>query len=234
MKPPLEFNRVMSPSPVEAVIFDMDGVLADSEPLYYLSVTQVLANHGFGSLSENDKNQIRDKTLGTTVGYTWGWLKEHLRLEGDLGRLIAEYDSIVLKNLKKNVVPSPGLYHLLDGLQTRGMRLGLASSSQGNWVEAVLSTLRVADRFQAVVSGEMVKRGKPEPDIFLQAAATLEVHPSRCLVLEDSPHGIQAAKRAGMTVIAVLTPLTRDLDLSLSDYTLESLADFDYSILDHS
>ena len=227
--PPQGFNKIMPPSPIEAVIFDMDGVLADSEPLYHLSINQVLASRGQCLTGEANR-----AILGTTVDYTWGWLKERFRLEGDLGRLIAEYDSIVLKNLEENVVPSPGLYPLLDGLQARGLKLGLASSSQGNWVQTVLSTLGVADRFQVVVSGDMVKRGKPEPDIFLQAAATLEAHPSHCLVLEDSPHGIQAGKRAGMTVIAILTPLTRDLDLSLSDYTLESLADFDYAVLDRS
>ena len=215
---------------VEAVIFDMDGVLADSEPIYYLSVSQVLSNHGY-SLSEKANNDIKEKTLGTTVEYTWNWLKDYFNLAGDLDQWIETYDKVVLKNLKENVVPSPGLYDLLDGLTARGLRIGLASSSQGNWVGAVLSKLGVEERFKVVVSGEMIKQSKPDPEIFLLAAQRLEVEPWRCLVIEDSPHGIQAGKSAGMMVIAILTPYTRDMDLSQADHTLSSLTDFDYRIL---
>ena len=95
----------------------------------------------------------------------------------------------------------------------------------------MLTTLDVKDRFSVVVSGDMVTNGKPAPEIFLKAAGELGVEPSRCLVFEDSPHGIQAGKSAGMTVVAVLTDLTRDLDLSLADRRIESLSDFDFSLL---
>ena len=108
----------------------------------------------------------------------------------------------------------------------------MASSSQGNWVEALLTTLGIQDRFEAVVSGEMVANGKPDPEIFLTAAQRLDVDPAHCLVIEDSPHGISAGKRAGMKVVAVITPLTRDLDLSEADLLIDSLRTFDYSLLD--
>ena len=205
----------------------MDGVLTDSEPLYHLSINQVLANHGLALSEEANK-----ETLGTTVDYTWNWLMRHFGLEGDLSQWIAEYDEVVLKNLKEKVVPSPGVYELLDGLKARGLRLALASSSQGNWVEAVLSTLGVQDRFDVVISGEMVTKGKPDPEIFLLTARRLALPPQRCLVIEDSPHGIKAGKRAGMRVIVVLTPYTQDLDLSEADHVLGSLQQFDYGILD--
>ena len=204
----------------------MDGVLADSEPLYHLSMNQVLQAHGH-SLTDEDNRII----LGTTVIHTWKWLKDHFGLDGRLEDWIGVYDRIILKNLKENVEPSPGLYDLLDSLKTRGLPIGLASSSQANWVDSVLTTLDVKDRFSVVVSGDMVTNGKPAPEIFLKAAGELGAEPSRCLVFEDSPHGIQAGKAAGMTVVAVLTDLTRDLDLSLADRRIESLADFDFSLL---
>ena len=216
----------MPTQPIEAVIFDMDGVLADSEPLYHLSMNQVLQAHGH-SLTDEDNRII----LGTTVIHTWKWLKDRFGLDGELEEWIGVYDRIILKNLKENVEPSPGLYDLLDSLKTRGLCIGLASSSQANWVDAVLTTLDVKDRFSVVVSGDMVTNGKPAPEIFLKAAGELGAEPSRCLVFEDSPHGIQAGKAAGMTVVAVLTDLTRDLNLSLADYHIESLADFDLSLL---
>ena len=216
----------MPTEPIEAVIFDMDGVLADSEPLYHLSMNQVLQAHGH-SLTDEDNRII----LGTTVTHTWQWLKDRFGLDGQIEEWIEVYDRVILKNLKENVEPSPGLYDLLDALNTRGLRIGLASSSQANWVDAVLTTLDVKDRFRVVVSGDMVTNGKPAPEIFLKAAGELAVKPSRCLVFEDSPHGIQAGKAAGMTVVAVLTDLTRDLDLSLADRRIESLSDFDFSLL---
>ena len=204
----------------------MDGVLADSEPLYHLSMNQVLQAHGH-SLTDEDNRII----LGTTVTHTWQWLKDRFGLDGELEEWIGVYDRVILKNLKENVEPSPGLYDLLNTLKSRDLPIGLASSSQANWVDTVLTTLDVKDRFSVVVSGDMVTNGKPAPEIFLKAAGDLGAEPSRCLVFEDSPHGIQAGKAAGMTVVAVLTDLTRDLDLSLADRRIESLSDFDFSLL---
>ena len=199
----------MPNQPIEAVIFDMDGVLADSEPLYHLSLNQVLQAHGH-SLTDEDNRII----LGTTVEFTWQTLKDRFQLDGDLQDWIGVYDEVLLKNLRESIEPSPGLYSLLDALDARGLPFGLASSSQGNWVDVILTILKVKGRFKVVMSGDMVTDGKPHPEIYLTAASKLGVDPSRCLVFEDSPHGIQAGKAAGMTVVAVLTEMTRGLDLS--------------------
>ena len=204
----------------------MDGVLADSEPLYHLSLNQVLQAHGH-SLTDEDNRII----LGTTVDFTWQTLKDRFRLDGEIEDWIGVYDEVLLKNLKENIEPSPGLYALLNALDARGLAFGLASSSQANWVDVILTILRVKERFRVVMSGDMVTNGKPAPEIYLTAAGKLGVEPSRCLVFEDSPHGIQAGKAAGMTVVAVLTDMTRDLDLSLADRRIESLSDFDFSLL---
>ena len=204
----------------------MDGVLADSEPLYHLSMNQVLQAHGH-SLTDEDNRII----LGTTVDFTWQTLKDRFRLDGEIEDWIGVYDEVLLKNLKENIEPSPGLYALLNALDARGLAFGLASSSQANWVDVILTILRVKERFRVVMSGDMVTNGKPAPEIYLTAAGKLGVEPSRCLVFEDSPHGIQAGKAAGMTVVAVLTDMTRDLDLSLADRRIESLSDFDFSLL---
>ena len=205
----------------------MDGVLADSEPLYHLSLNQVLQAHGH-SLTDEDNRII----LGTTVNFTWQTLKDRFRLDGEIEDWIGVYDEVLLKNLKENIEPSPGLYELLDCLDARGLAFGLASSSQANWVDVILTILGVKERFRVVMSGDMVTNGKPAPEIYLTAAGKLGVEPSRCLVFEDSPHGIQAGKAAGMTVVAVLTEMTRDLDLSLADRKIESLSDFDFSLLE--
>ncbi len=207
----------------------MDGVLADSEPLYHLSLNQVLQTHGH-SLTDDDNRII----LGTTVDFTWQTLKERFRLDGEIEDWIGVYDEVLLKNLKENIEPSPGLYALLDSLEARGLPFGLASSSQANWVDVILTILGVKERFRVVMSGDMVTNGKPAPEIYLTAAGKLGVEPARCLVFEDSPHGIQAGKAAGMTVVAVLTDMTRDMDVSLADHHIESLSDFDLALLQPS
>ena len=207
----------------------MDGVLADSEPLYHLSLNQVLQSHG-RSLTDEDNRII----LGTTVDFTWQTLKERFRLDGEIEDWIGVYDEVLLKNLKENIEPSPGLYALLDSLDARGLPFGLASSSQANWIDVILTILGVKERFRVVMSGDMVTNGKPAPEIYLTAAGKLGVEPARCLVFEDSPHGIQAGKAAGMTVVAVLTDMTRDMDVSLADHHIESLSDFDLVLLQPS
>ena len=221
-----KISAAMPIQPIEAVIFDMDGVLADSEPLYHLSLNQVLQAHGH-SLTDEDNRII----LGTTVEFTWRTLKDRFHLDGALEDWIGVYDEVLLKNLRENIEPSPGLYPLLDTLDARGLPFGLASSSQGNWVDVILTILKVKGRFRVVMSGDMVTDGKPHPEIYLTAASKLGVDPSRCLVFEDSPHGIQAGKAAGMTVVAVLTEMTRGLDISHADHRIESLADFDPAML---
>ena len=221
-----KISAAMPNQPIEAVIFDMDGVLADSEPLYHLSLNQVLQAHGH-SLTDEDNRII----LGTTVEFTWQTLKDRFQLDGDLQDWIGVYDEVLLKNLRENIEPSPGLYDLLDTLDARGLPFGLASSSQGNWIDVILTILKVKGRFRVVMSGDMVTDGKPHPEIYLTAASKLGVDPTRCLVFEDSPHGIQAGKAAGMTVVAVLTEMTRGLDISHADHHIESLADFDLAML---
>jgi len=214
-------------SSFKAVIFDMDGVISDSEPLYAQTLNQVLGTHGY-ALSESEYKEI----LGTTAEYTWQWLVNKFNLPGGAQRWMQKYDSAIEENLRENAVPSPGLYRLIDQLKARGLKLGLASSSQGNWVRSLLSALGVEGSFDITVSGEMVREGKPDPEIFLLTAQNLDTSPSHCLVIEDSPHGIRAAKDAGMLVVALLTPYTRDMDLSEADHVIDSLEQFDYGILD--
>ncbi len=212
---------------IEAVIFDMDGVLTDSEPLYFEAINVVLGKHGH-HLTEEDNRAI----IGSGVEDTWLWLIERFRLPHGLAYWIARYGEAVVKLLGEKVIPSPGLYDLLSGLKSRGIRLGLASSAEGDWVEAVLGKLNISSYFEAVTAGEMVKAGKPAPDVYLATAEKLKLDPSRCLAIEDTPRGIEAAKSAGMTAVAVLTTLTAHLDLSRADHIVPTLDKFDYRWLD--
>ncbi len=117
-------------------------------------------------------------------------------------------------------------------VERRQLKRALASASQRNWVEVVLRKLHLEGYFQVVVAGEEVSRGKPDPEVYLTVAHHLKVEPARCLVIEDSPVGVEAGRRAGMQVVAVLTESTRGLDLSRAHHVIASLEAFDFTLLD--
>ncbi len=207
--------------PIEAVIFDMDGVLLDSEPLHLDAINTVLATEGHHLSREQNEFY-----LGTTLLYTWTDMHARFGLRRELAHYLGVYDAEVLRRLSEPLQPNPGVRALILLLQARGIRLAVASSSQRTWIDATLASLGVADALKVVVSGDSVTHGKPAPDIFLRAAEMLSVEPSRCLVIEDSPFGVLAAPRAGMRVVAVRTHFTSHLDLGTPDYTVDTLEAF--------
>ncbi len=211
----------------QAVILDMDGVLTDSEPLYAEAVNVALHETGF-TMSSTDHQAI----MGSSIDYTWEWVVDRFGLDRDLAYWKARYEKAVLRLLTERAPPMPGIYRLLDRLEERGLKLGLASSSQANWVEAVLSRLGITDRFGSVAACDMVQHAKPAPDLYLLAARKLDVAPAACVAIEDSPRGVQAAKSAGMVAVALRSATMPHMDLSAADHVSDSLDDFDFSWLD--
>jgi HAD superfamily hydrolase (TIGR01509 family) len=210
------------PPPYQAVIFDMDGVLVDTEPLHLRALNQVLAKSGF-RISEEENEQL----IGTTFQSTWSYLIKRFGLEDKLELYAPAYDEAVLHILNEPLAPAPGSVSLLSELRARATPLALASSSKRLWIDATLRSLGVREYFPIVVSGDDVSHGKPAPDIFLLTATQLGFAPERCLVIEDSPNGIASGRAAGMDVIAVRTPATRRLPLENATTIVDSLEDID-------
>ena len=210
-----------------AVIFDMDGVLTDSEPFYAEAINVVLAARGL-HLTEKDHEAI----MGSSIDYTWEWVTRRFQLEGSPQQWMASYDRAVVDILGRKVEPSAGLYPLLDQLEKRNVKLALATSSQLNWALTVLKRLDVHNRFPIVVTTEMVEGAKPAPDIYLLAAKKLRLLPADCVAIEDSPRGIGSAKAAGITTVALRTPSTANLDISAADHVIDTLSQFDLAWLD--
>ena len=201
----------------EAVIFDMDGVLADTEPLNERATAAVLARRG-ASLTEAEYRSL----AGQSAELTGAWLIERFRLTDTPAVLGQEYVRELLPRLAATVVPAPGVPELVDELQASGIRLALASSSPRAIVDAVLQALGLTRAFAVIISGEEVAAGKPAPEIFRLAAARLRVEPSHCLVIEDSPPGLEAARRAGMRAVAVETPYLSG-EVLIADLVVDSL-----------
>jgi len=210
-----------------AVIFDMDGVLADSEPLYLQGINEVLKDFGL-AITEEDHNEL----LGAAVGPTWDFVFEKYSPPAPYDECVALYDRTMVRLLSRPRDPLPGVRELLSELTRRGIPRALASSSWPNWVKALLESTGLDGCFDVTVSSTAVENGKPAPDIFLYTAKALHVEPSQCIVLEDSRTGVLAAKAAGMYTVQVRAASTALPPLPEADLVLERLSDFPLSLLD--
>jgi HAD superfamily hydrolase (TIGR01509 family) len=201
---------------ISTAIFDLDGLLTDTERLHREAYRTTLGRHGF-SLDDvtYDEHWIRaGKGIGDLIR------ERKLAFDPDALRAekAAEYDRLV----RSSVQPMPGAREILARLHGR-KTLALASSSYPDAVEAVLETVGIRHYFTFVANSLAVKRVKPWPDLFLQVAAGLRVEPRCCVVLEDSEKGILAAYAAGMTSIAVPNEYTRQHDFSKATRVVSSL-----------
>jgi HAD superfamily hydrolase (TIGR01509 family) len=212
----------------QAVIFDMDGVLVDSEPLFLKAVNNLLVKESAEPVTE-EENQ--NTLIGTTVEETWRRLKAMRGLPESIQYYLGKYDTAVREVLQAELTPRPGVQQLIDACSQRNLPKAVASSSLRSWVNLKLETLGFQDSFEVVLGGDDVTRGKPEPDIYLLAAERLNIPPAQCIAIEDSPVGIAAAVSAGIYTVAVLTDSTRGMDLSQAQLVLETLESFDLNLL---
>ncbi len=214
---------------LQAVLFDMDGLLIDSEPLWQKAEMHVFSSHGV-ELSQADCISTMGMRIDDVVRH---WFErrpwENASLEQVLHEILAE----VIRLIKLEGEKKPGVDSCLELCQAKNLRIGLASASYQEVIEAVLEKLRLWPFFEIVHSAEFEAEGKPAPDVYLTAAKMLDVPASSCLVLEDSLNGVRAAKSAGMTCVAVPDhDAPRDLLEAEADYTLNSLLEVDVELFE--
>ena len=204
---------------MRAVIFDFDGLIIDSEHAIARGFIAALAPRGFSLTLERMGHLFGS----TEVDHLWHELIADCTgneitindLGPDLNRTIpAMIDALPLL---------PGVVEVLDAAQTAGRPVGLATGQEPGRLQEHLDRLGLTGRFDVVVTASEVASGKPAPDIFVEAARRLDVVPARCLVLEDSPHGCEAAIAAGMAVIACPSAVTRHGDFPVGVARVESL-----------
>jgi HAD superfamily hydrolase (TIGR01509 family) len=199
-----------------AVIFDMDGVLVDSEPVHVEATRLVLADHGVVYDEEDD-------FFGFTDLEVFRILRQRHGLEADEGTLARAWVSRVIALLPGRLVPATGVPEVLEELRGDGYRLALASGSAPAIIYATLRALSLEGMFEQVVSAGEVGRGKPAPDIFEETARRLGLAPAHCVVVEDSRNGVLAARAAGMACAAVPCASTVRQDLSAATVRLPDL-----------
>lgn len=207
-------------SKIKAVLFDMDGLMVDTEPIHLQAFNFVFQQFGkYLTEEENAKKYIGisdiDEAKDMVVSFN---------LPISAPELVKAKKARV-KELLISLVPQPGLIDLLKNLKQNGYKTAIASSSPLDIIKRIIQDLRIEEMFDEFTSGEEVKDGKPAPDVYLLAAEKVGVNPSECLVLEDAPRGVQAGKAAGMIVFAIPSQYTRGQDFSMADKVLNSLSE---------
>lgn len=208
---------------IKALIFDMDGTLTDTYDIIWSSLNAVLKPYGH-QLSQEFIVQYSGRSLTDQV---LGWNKE-FGLNLDIKDVVKVNWALQQKRLHE-LKPSPGLLALLNEAISNEMLLAVGTSSQKFRTEAILNTVFPEKYyFSHVVSSNDVKRHKPHPDIFLEAARRLNVKPENCLVFEDASNGIEAARNAGMKVIGFKNPHNSYGELAKADFVITDYGQLTY------
>lgn len=183
----------------DAFIFDMDGVLIDSEPLWKIAMEQTFQEVGC-NLTKKDFQ----KTVGMRIDEVVSYWFSHIGWQGTPAK---EVEKRIIQRMialiEENGKPLPGVIETLNLLKKKGKRIGLGTSSYAILISAVLRTLEIENAFDFVHSAEHEKYGKPHPAVYLTVAEKLGVDPKKCVVIEDSINGIISGKAAKMTVICI-------------------------------
>jgi HAD superfamily hydrolase (TIGR01509 family) len=213
---------------IAGVIFDMDGLLIDSEPLWRIAEIEALAAVGVPI----DDEAARATTGLRTDEVVEQWFARYPWPDPPKTTIEARIVARVIELLRERGEPMPGVPETLAALTEAGLPLGIASSSQSEVIATVLDALGLTDAFRVVQSAEHEPYGKPHPGVYIEAARRLGLPPTQCLAFEDSPNGVIAAKAARMACIAVPDPaLAADRRFGAADLILPSLTEFRIELL---
>ncbi len=205
----------------KAVLWDMDGVISDSYPFHFAAWDEIFAKRGikfpkesFTSLFGTRNDYIVTKVMGPTIA------------PSDVQFIVAQKEESFRRRATGNIHPFPGAVKLLNSLKKGNFKLGLASSAPRENIDLALSELNLAGVFDCIVSGQEVSESKPSPQIYLLAARKLEALPNDCVVIEDSPLGVKAAKTAGMKCLGITNTHPTE-KLGEADMVVDSLENMD-------
>ena len=198
---------------MKAVIFDMDGVLIDSQPYHFKADIDTMAEYG---VIKDQK--FYEAFAGTLTDNRMRTLRDMFGLDVPAEELIEKREKMILDIMaNEDIKPISGIPELLRSIKALGLKTAVASSSGIELIKLVLDRLGIAVYFDSITSGNDVKRGKPSPDIFLLAAERIGAEPSECLVVEDSENGVRAAKAAGMKALGYINPTSGYQCLDMAD-----------------
>ena len=205
---------------IKGIIFDMDGVISDTQKLHSKTESELLARFGVNISPQ----EITKKYAGVRTKEFFNDLLSNQNKEYDLDALMSEKWNEMERLASQSVDAVPGSIDLIKNFYNSNLPLAVASASNLKYVQSVLNALGVREYFSEVIGGDMVSKGKPDPESFLLAASKININPTQCLVIEDGISGMRAAKTAEMKCIGLVddktkTYPTQNLVTSLSEIT---------------
>lgn len=210
---------------MKAVIFDMDGVIIDSEPIHFEVDMQTMRDLGFDISSEE-----LEKYVGTTNEYMFTDLKNKYNINQSIEEIINYKVELTKKKIiQSDLDPIEGIKELLVDLKNKNIPTAIASSSPRSFIDVVVAKFNLQDYFKYIISGEEVVNGKPAPDVYIETAKKLGLPPEECTVIEDSRNGVLAAKTAGMKCIGFQNINSGNQDLSKADIIVKSITEIKIS-----
>ncbi|OGH78420.1 MAG: hypothetical protein A2469_03595 [Candidatus Magasanikbacteria bacterium RIFOXYC2_FULL_40_16] len=213
---------------LEAVIFDMDGLLVDSEPLWSEAEIEVAKKVGI-DLTNDLILETRGFRADEVIDY---WYKKYPWENPSRPELFKEFVDLIISLIESRAVLLPGAQEAIAVCRGVGCKVSLASSSHMSIIEAVIEKFNLGDAFDSIHSAETEEKGKPDPAVYLTACRALNADPKNCLAVEDSVNGMRAAKAAGMYCIAVPAEEEReDKRFELADLKLKSLEEINENML---
>jgi HAD superfamily hydrolase (TIGR01509 family) len=214
---------------LRAVIFDMDGVILDSQPYHFAVEEKIFRAKGITVSIEESHSFV-----GMAGDRMWAAVKNKFGLKESVAELMAFDNRIRVDYFAslEDVRPMPGIIKLLEELRGNTIKIALASSSSVEVIDVFISKLGIGHYFQQIISGDFVEKGKPAPDIFIHTAQALQEPAAGCVVIEDSANGVKAAKLAGMKCIGFQNANSGDQDLSPADMVIDDLTKLTVSIIE--
>lgn len=212
---------------ITAVVFDMDGVIVDSEAQW-----KAQEETFFRAAVPAWRAEHHERIVGLGVEDVYHFLVREFGLKMPLADYLARSEEVAREVYLKKVAIADGLRALVADLRRRKVPTAIASSSPRRWIDLVVNRFALAPHFDAIVSSDDVGgRTKPAPDIYLEAVRRIARAPAECLAIEDSNVGVRAAKAAGLVCAALRTPHNTDQDLKLADFELTGFTGLDFARL---
>lgn len=203
---------------IRAVVFDLDGLMFNTEDIFEEAGQDLLARRG-----KELTHEVRSLMMGRRAYDAFTVLKEHLDLAESVEELMEESDQLYQTVLDAKLSPMPGLHELLEQIEASLLPKAVATSSHRAYMQNVLGRFNMVDRFHFHLTAEDVSQGKPHPEIYLKAAERLELDPSEMMVLEDSQMGTEAAAAAGACIISIPTRHSDGHDFSAATHVVNRL-----------
>ena len=212
---------------MKAVIFDMDGVIIDSEPIHFEVDMQTMREFGV-NISKDELN----KYVGTTNEYMLNDLINKYKIQRSLKEILEYKMELTIRRIKETKINAiSGIPELLISLKHNNIKTAIGSSSPKELIITVIEKFQLGKYFDCIVSGDEVKEGKPKPDIYLEVSKRIGVNPEECIVIEDSRNGVLAAKNAGMKCFGFRNVNSGNQDLSKADIIVDSIRNIDIEII---